>query len=178
MSLKHSNLPESPLTDSCYVSVTPTKSSIYRLLNWLSGTGEKSLEREYLNQLYSMAHVTIMYSKEKAPDPTGLVGNDAHTLSHHSYDRPLIGVITQFEEWDGHDGTGYLVAKLGSEDLNKLHEKWKAAGCEHSFPEFEAHLTIMSPYSPGLVDIQMLNDRLNEFPVGMEFVNETAVPVS
>ena len=175
--LKHSQPdPKQQVTDSCYVSVVPTKSSIYRLLNWLASSGETLLARDKMNDLYSMAHVTIMYSKNKGPDQSNMV-NGVNSVSHHQYDVPLVGTVTEFEEWDGHNNEGYLVAKIDSPELNKLHEKWKSFGCEHSFPDFEAHTTIISPYANGSVTVEELNDRLKDFPIVLEFVNEQAVPI-
>lgn len=173
--LRHSSPPSTDvkLTDSCYVSVVPTKSSVYRLISFLENSGENLLQREYLNDLYSMCHVTIMYSKEKAPEKASV-----RPFQHYQYNTPLIGTVTEFEECDGHNNEGYLVAKLDSPDLSKLHEKWKLLGCEHSFKDYEPHITIISPYIVNMVDVVKLNQRLKLFPMSLEFVNERAVPVT
>lgn len=167
-----------PLTNA-YVSVVPTKTSIYNLLNWLraatkGGCGSIFDSLSPVGQeLYTFGHVTIMYSPDHAPkhpDPVGIT-------RYHQFE-PLIGTVIGFEEWPGWDNTGYIVAILDAPGLHDLHKKWKDLGCVPTFKDYTPHITLIHPYAPGLLAIDILNQRLQEFPLGMEFVNETIVPLT
>ena len=83
-------------------------------------------------ELRDEAHVTLVYSKEKSIDLDKLKMNTIN----------LSARVTGVEYWDGHNNTGYVVAKLASDTLPCLHQSLKDAGAQHSFPEYSPHMTI------------------------------------
>jgi 2'-5' RNA ligase len=80
-------------------------------------------------------HCTLMYSREKAPEPA-----KANKLLLQSANYAALPY--ELEYWDGHDSAGYIVLKMKSDTLADRHEAWKSAGCEHSFPDYVPHITV------------------------------------
>jgi 2'-5' RNA ligase len=81
-------------------------------------------------------HCTIMYSKEEAPHSirvTKLLNAGPFTFKAWS---------DKLSYWPGHDNAGYLVLQLNSRDLAIRHEQYVDLGCQHSFPDYEAHITL------------------------------------
>ena len=115
-----------------YCSVAPV-SGFAQILNII----REPLENEGL-KVYSQEefHCTVMYSKEEAPHSIRVI----KLLDAQPY--TWKGWSDKLDYWPGHDGSGYVVLRINSRDLAIRHEQYKDLGCKHSFPEFEAHITI------------------------------------
>jgi hypothetical protein len=118
--------------EGLYVARFLDNTSIINLSNFIHKMGITRLSPEDANNL----HCTIVYSRAARPDD--LIGPIQSPVKAH-----LIG----FEHWPGHDGSGYLVAKLESSGLQAIHRYWISMGCEHSFPEYSPHITLKHPCS-------------------------------
>lgn len=115
-----------------YCSVIPVKgfSSIFELV-------KEELEVEGISTYkYEELHTTVMYSREVAPHPIRAL----KLLDKGPY--VFKGWSDKLAYWPGHNNKGYLVLKVNSRDLALRHEDYKDLGCVHSFPQYEAHISI------------------------------------
>ena len=121
------------------------KSGLYCCVTPVKGFGQlrkilsDRLEEENIDcEPFEEMHCTIMYSRDDAPHSIRVIQLlDAPPFSYKAWTDKL-------DYWDGHDGKGYLVLRLTSHDLAVRHEQYKDLGCTHSFPNYEAHITIAS----------------------------------
>lgn len=91
-------------------------------------------------ELRDHAHVTLVYSRTAGADPARLrLPEQGMRIEAH---------VCGLEYWDGHNDTGYVVLKLESQGLQDLHERFKAAGAEHSFPDYSPHMTVAAKVGP------------------------------
>ena len=85
-------------------------------------------------------HCTVMYSRYHQPH--SLIATD----KANEGDRQFNANILSIKQWPGHDGKGYLVAELYSDDLQARHQHWLKTGAIHSFPDYVPHITLASGY--------------------------------
>lgn len=81
-------------------------------------------------------HCTVVYSRKT---PVGLEVPEPNQM----FEAALDGA--QF--WPGHDNAGCLVVAVNSAPLLKLHQHYLACGCEHSFAEYNPHMTLQTGMS-------------------------------
>lgn len=114
-------------------------------------------------------HCTVMYSREEAPHMIRIT----KMLSEGPFRFKAWSDCVEF--WDGHDGDGYLVLKLVSRDLALRNEQYKNLGCRHSFPNYEAHITLADKLAKPkcIAEInRMLKNIKFEFTLGGEHVED------
>ncbi len=75
-------------------------------------------------------HVTVLYHNGALPHQIRI-----------PVDRPISARATHFEKWDTPKGN-VLVLRLDSTGLQSLHDELLREGLTHSFPDFNAHLTV------------------------------------
>lgn len=81
-------------------------------------------------------HCTLIYSREEQPHALRV----AQAITEGPFQ--FTAFPKEVKYWDGHDNKGYIVLGLDSPDLHKRHHKWKLLGAKHSFPDYEAHITL------------------------------------
>jgi hypothetical protein len=124
----------------CYVSVSPDADSVLLIGEWMHDLGFwLSPERE------AKLHCTVIYSATARP--TDYIADPF---------RKLIGTLSHFEFWDGHDNSGYVVAKLVSPDLKERNRYWTERGAVHSFEDFTPHVTLLHNLSSTPAMLQRL----------------------
>ena len=108
-------------------------------------------------------HVTVMYSKV-AILPYYVINVD------HSFftETNAIGV----EYWDGHDDDGYLVVKIESSDLQRLHSKWKQCGAVPTFSDYTPHMTLKTPFKKNDDLVKKLDERVKNIPLNLTLLQE------
>lgn len=117
-------------------------------------------------------HCTLMYSREVAPQPLPVF--KLLSAGEGQYQ----AVADSVKYWPGHDGKGYLVLCLHSEDLNLRHRQWLELGAKHSFKDYQAHITLATgldaPISASAIKLMNLILRRNGFRVilGAECVED------
>lgn len=125
--------------DGTYISAVPThNTSTYfkaccdtaRSLGFDEATGPLDM------------HVTIIHSKN------GIDGDQQSILwesGRAAPDRVLRATVVGFTHWAGHDGTGYVVMELHSDDLSELNY-WLRNNFDLpvSFEDYRAHVTIVT----------------------------------
>lgn len=97
-------------------------------------------------ELRECPHVTLVYSRNSGVDVAALrlpEGGFRATAR-------VVGV----EYWDGHNGTGYVVAKLESDGLKDANRRLVAAGATHSFDDYCPHMTIAAKVGPKTPEIE------------------------
>jgi hypothetical protein len=104
------------------------------------------------------AHVTLVYSREKQVDMDKLNAG-LLAVRHDGATARAISV----EYWEGHDKDGYAVLKLDSCDAAALNKAFIAAGCKHSFDDFQAHMSICSKVGPQTQAVSEWLQRINKF---------------
>ena len=104
------------------------------------------------------AHVTLVYSREQQVDMTALNAGML-AIEYGCATARAVGV----EYWEGHDKDGYAVLKLESSDAAALNKAFIAAGCKHSFDDFQAHMSICSKVGPETQAVREWLQRINKF---------------
>jgi hypothetical protein len=84
-------------------------------------------------------HCTLIYSKTQDASGKEVVESSVDPKFRRS------AGITEIVFWEGHDKTGYLVAKLKSEALHTRHSMYRDLGFEPTFPDYEPHMTLVNP---------------------------------
>ena len=141
-----------------YVYVKPSSSSLPALGKLAQDLGFEPDPSKF--------HVTVMYSTIAPPE-----------LPKVYPEALLKATVSKVDTHEGHDGKLYLAAQLKSKSLNALHQKWKDAGAQHSYPSYMAHMTLWSGVtdSPELrKSLAVLNNRLSLTPLTCHFSAETA----
>jgi 2'-5' RNA ligase len=119
-----------------YACALPDRESRRRLLEAVLATEPPFDPAE----LRDHAHVTLVYSRKAGADMARLrLPEQGMSVEAH---------VCGLEYWDGHNDTGYVVVKLESQGLHDLHERLKAAGAEHSFPDYSPHMTVAAKVGP------------------------------
>ena len=119
-------------------------------------------------ELYDISefHCTIMYSKKDAPHSiriTKFLNSGPFTFKAWS---------DQVDYWEGHDKAGYLVLKLTSRDLDMRHEQYQDLGCKHSFPEYEAHITLADNVTSKPKNLAKINQMLKSLKFEITLAGE------
>jgi hypothetical protein len=83
-------------------------------------------------------HCTLMYSAKEAPHSIRV----SKLLNEGPFQ--FKATPEKLEFWPGHDQVGYVVLKMSSRDLQARFNQYVDLGCEHSFPDYQAHMTIAS----------------------------------
>lgn len=105
----------------------------------------------------SKLHVTVMYSKDHAPDHLPEITTEY-----------VIALITGVKTWVGHDGKTYCVAQLCSPELVMEHARLTKAGCRHSFVPYEPHVTLTSDQEVDADKLERVNLELALRPIQVE----------
>ena len=106
-----------------YLWVNPSQVSTLKILRLLHNAPFKTYSSTEL-------HCTVLYSKdivEKLDLPD---------------DRVCTGYITEILSWQDHKDRTIFVASVDSDDLVLLHNQVVAQGLNHSYPEFNPHITL------------------------------------
>ncbi len=141
-----------PLPAGIFVKVNPTTESILKLKERLAPL-----------ELAEDLHCTLIYSKTVA-DSVDIPMVDKHDRFN--------ATTSQLDFWDGHDKEGYIVLKLKSDDLQRLHKRFRKKGIEPTFDDYNPHITIVHPvedYSKYSGSVEILNSQLKKKPVSLEF---------
>lgn len=118
------------------------------------------------------SHITVMYCRGKSFDA------NIKELQQANFSQD--GHITGFEYWDGHDNSGYLVARVSCPGLHDRHQFWKKVGLTHSFDDYTPHITLLRGDAAKAANVDRLNDlyaRMNE-PIIFEAYNEVLADIS
>ena len=135
-----------------YASLTPVYGT-RELWARLTDTFKKfNVEPEPEDEL----HVTLMYSRESAPDVHHLMAMHDQQPVHS-----LHAVPKNLEYWAGHDGAGYVVLHLDGEEIHSRHSQYKNIGCAHSFDDFTPHMTVVKDLADG-PELQAAISEINE----------------
>ena len=124
---------------STYACLVPAPGETRRILDIVV----KTMPPFNPETLRDEAHVTIVYSREQQVDMDALNAGML-AIEYGCATARAVGV----EYWEGHDKDGYAVLKLESRDAAALNKAFIAAGCKHSFPDFQAHMSICSKVGP------------------------------
>ena len=149
-------------TNGTYASVKPTTSTqlvMAQILGALRQMGYTPLHP-------ADVHVTVVYAAKDnlSPEQMDEILKDPLYSTEQEHRATKIG----FTHWPGHDEDGYLVLKINAPTLAKLHHDLrKKYGLTVSFPEYEAHVTIINnAYKTNTPEeIQKLCDQLNALPM-------------
>lgn len=110
--------------DGLYVWVDPDTASLLKIQRLLKGAPFKvENTTEY--------HTTVLYHKGDLPFGL-MIPNDRQCRAR----------IKEFVLWDDAKGEKIVVALLDSPDLQTLHKQLLDEGLTHSFPEYNAHMTL------------------------------------
>lgn len=89
-------------------------------------------------------HVTLIYSKTSSIDP-----NELLSKVDLKFPREVVAQVYEFAAFDAipkdgerDENKATLVVKLKSEFLNSIHDFLKSQGCQHSYPEYSAHVSL------------------------------------
>jgi len=107
-----------------YVWVDPSDSSVLQIQKLMKGAPFKLRDTtEY--------HTTVLYHQGVLPHGVKV-----------PIDRECKADITKLLIWEDHKGRLICVASLYSPDLQALHQELLGEGLTHSFPTFEAHMSV------------------------------------
>jgi hypothetical protein len=137
-----------------YVWVDPDEQSILKLRKFVQGAPFKPLHSTDF-------HVTVLYHKEALPFGV-----------KPPMDRRCTGSIVELKIWPDKRGRNVLVALLDSPDLQMVHSELLGEGLQHSFPDFNAHITLCYETQMGAalrLWIEQTNERLKDQPVDLSF---------
>lgn len=125
-------------------------------------------------------HVTLIYSQTSELDPGELLSKIESLFPHE-----IPAQVYEFASFDAlpKDGTrdateATLVVKLKSDMLNKIHEKLKELGCEHSYPEYSAHVSLYYGVNKKECDLLVkLNNRIVKLPSDIRLAGYKSEPI-
>lgn len=106
--------------------------------------------------LRDAAHVTIVYSRDAGIDLARLMARMPAICRH-----PAEATAECVDYWEGHDKDGYAVFKLYFPAADGWNAELRAAGAEHSFDEFQAHMTICGKVGPRTPEVDAWLGRIN-----------------
>lgn len=150
----YNEIREADAGSGLYVWADPDERSILSLHNFLAGAPFKPNHSTDF-------HVTVLYHKDDLPFGV-----------KPPADRVCKGSVTKLEVWTDHKQKQVLVACLDSADLQRLHSELLGEGLSHSFPDYEAHLTLCydTPMSAQLrLWIEQKNTELSADPLPLSF---------
>jgi len=107
-----------------YVWIDPDEQSILKLSRLVSDAPFKPIHSTAM-------HVTVLYHQEHLP-----FGVKPPT------DRRCTGTLTKLSVWVDAKSKNVLVANIYSEELQRLHSELLGEGLQHSFPDYQTHLTL------------------------------------
>lgn len=81
-------------------------------------------------------HVTVVYSRIECP-----------AVDNLNASIPIKAVGKAFDIYPNPDGTKCLILHLDSIDMHQLHNKCRAEGATHDYPDFNPHLTLSYDYT-------------------------------
>jgi len=104
-------------------------------------------------------HTTLIYHTGPLPDDPVLPEDPVQ----------LSALGTNVECWEDHKGRSILVLRLYSPDIEKLHNQLVSQGFSHSFPDYNAHVTLgkFEEFNPDIV--RDMNAYLDAKPMVVEF---------
>lgn len=118
--------------EGAYVQVTPIRSTVdlirrlMRVASPLPYIGDDNL------------HCTLIYDP-KGVESSGFTVEKGEALLQKE---PMRASPMHVEAWDDHKNRKILVLKLASSDIYLRHIFWKQQGLRHSYPVFNAHVTL------------------------------------
>ncbi len=115
-----------------YASAKPDQRSLEKIFTLFQNS---ELKNHYQMEPHEEIHATTMYSKENKPYMAVPSQNKSHCAA-------IVGCDIFGKNKDA------IVLKLLSPDLHNCHERWKEFGCEHGFPEFNPHVTLVNNGDP------------------------------
>lgn len=139
-----------------FVKANPTLPSIQKVQKEL-------IQLETILPFTDDWHCTIIYAKTSLSNV-----NLPYIDKHQRFE--AVGYELVF--WEGHDKEGYVVLKLDSVDLTRVHNQFRDVGIEPTFKDYQPHLTLIHPVSEPekLKDyIEQYNKILNDYPLELEF---------
>lgn len=139
-----------------YVKVNPTIQTITKIRSSLH-------QLEGGVQFTDDWHCTVIYSKTSLKKV-----NLPYVDKHNRYEATGHELVF----WEGHDKEGYIVLKLHSTDLTKLHNLFRKTGLEPTFKDYLPHLTLVHPVPDPekfKVTIDHCNKMLKDNPLDLEF---------
>jgi hypothetical protein len=111
-------------TGGLYVWADPDESSVLEIQKLMKGAPFSTRDStEY--------HTTVLYHKGHLPHGVKV-----------PIDRQCKAEITRLLTWVDHKGRTICVASLDSPDLQRLHSELLGEGFTHSFPTYEAHISV------------------------------------
>ena len=118
----------------------------------------------FQGQINTEPHITLIYSKDSAV-PLDRIQKilDNHHLSGQEVE---IIDVKIFDALDKGESTGCVVLGVHSPELNKVHQDLLSVGCQHSYPKFEAHATMI--YDASLDDCKKIKEMLTASVVGQK----------
>jgi hypothetical protein len=110
--------------DGLYVWVDPDELSVLKLQKLMRGAPFRTVNS-------TAYHTTVLFHKGELP--FGLrIPNDGQCRAR----------VTGLKTWTEADGEKIVVALLDSPDLQTVHQELLKEGLTHSFPEYNAHITL------------------------------------
>lgn len=140
---------------STYACLIPATGETLRLLDLVLSTRPPFDP----GTLREEAHVTLVYSREQQVDLDRLRRN---YMVYYSL-KPVVATVEGVEYWEGHDKDGYAVFKLHSEAAVGLNSVLIACGANHSFDDYQAHMTICGKVGPKTAEVEQWIERINSF---------------
>jgi hypothetical protein len=133
-----------------YIWVDPDEQSILKIQKLMAGAPFKTENStEY--------HTTVLYHKGELP---------FNIMIPH--DHPCQARVDSLAVWDDHKGDKIVVALLDSPDLDTIHDQLINEGLTHSFPEYNAHLTLGKNVKMNAATRLWLHSR-NEYLANVDF---------
>jgi hypothetical protein len=112
-------------------------------------------------------HATIMWCKNK-----GIPEHKVSEFSNSIY-KAKVGKLAW---WAGHDADGYLVLLLDSPTLRTEHTRLTELGCNHSFPDYTPHITLVKNVDEPSVQqpflLRLANQYLRKNPFSINLGNQ------
>jgi hypothetical protein len=137
-----------------YVWIDPDEHSILKLGKLVSDAPFKPLQRTAM-------HVTVLYHKEALPFGV-----------KPPMDRLCSGSLVRLKVWTDDKQKQVLVAAIDSPELQRLHQELLGEGMQHSFPDYQTHLTLCydTPMSAQVrLWIEQKNQELADQPLELSF---------
>lgn len=123
-SVLYNEIRDSNPHDGLYVWVDPDEQSILKIQRLLAKAPFKTVNStEY--------HTTVLYHKGDLPFGVKVPNDQQFTAR-----------LSELVVWDVPSGEQIVVALLDSPSLDTLHKQFLDEGLTHSFPEYNAHMTV------------------------------------
>lgn len=143
------------LEDGLYVWLTPDDLSTLSVLELLKSAPFKTKDSTEL-------HCTVLYCNNAIPLHIEVPD-----------DKPRYARAVKIDTWVDHKGRTIAVLLLDKDgDLQDLHNVFIDQGLKHSYPEYNAHMTVAKDIEvTGEVErwLQVVNTRLRDYPLWVGF---------